>query len=75
MCERNINRLPLARPNQGPACNPGVHPDWESTSDPSVHRLELCPLSHASQGSTATVVFICRGVHPVPEQAGSPCAT
>ena len=30
------------------ARNPGVCPDWESTSDPLVHRPALNPLSHIS---------------------------
>ena len=33
------------------ACNPGMFPDWESTSDPSVCRLALNPLSHTGQGN------------------------
>ena len=33
------------------ACNPGMCPDWESTSDPLLRRPVLNPLSHTSQGS------------------------
>ena len=33
------------------ARNPGMCPDWESTSNPLVHRPALNPLSHTSQGN------------------------
>ena len=38
-----------APPTGGPACNPGMCPDWESKLDPLVLRLPLRPLSHTNQ--------------------------
>ena len=34
------------------ACNPGMCPDGNQTSDPLVHRPTLNPLSYTSQGLT-----------------------
>lgn len=50
--ERNIKMwLPLTRPSTGDlARDPGLCPDWESTSYPLVRRLMLSPLSHTSPG-------------------------
>ena len=41
----------LHAPTGDLACNPGMCPDWERTSDPLVWRLVLSPLSHTSQGT------------------------
>ena len=42
---------PLQIPIWGPPLGCTLlHPDWESTSDPMVHRLFIYPLSHTSQG-------------------------
>ena len=55
MCERYIDQLPLAHPQ------PGAWPTTQAcaltgnqTSNPSVSRQALNPLSHTSQGSLAT---------------------
>ena len=54
MCERNIYRLPLARPHPGtwPASQACVL-TGNRTGKPSVHRPALSPLSHISQGMYA----------------------
>ena len=40
------------------ACNPGMCPDWESNRDPLVHRPELNPLSHTSQGTVTNQFYM-----------------
>ena len=40
------------------ACNPGMWPDWDGTSDPLVHRPALNPLIHSNQGSLFISVVI-----------------
>ena len=64
MCKRYIDQLPLACPQLGnSARNPGMCPDWESTSDISAHRPALNPLSHTSHGEPSfnTIQPIKRG--------------
>ena len=59
--ERNTSLLVASHvpPPQDLACNPGTCPDWESTSDLSVCRPALNPVSHTRQGQYIFNTGIC----------------
>ena len=63
MCEREIDWLPLARPQLGawPTYNPGMCPTENQTRDPSVRKAALSPLRHTSHGN-----FILKSPHRTP---------
>ena len=60
MCERYIHRLPLIYPlpTGNLALNPGTCPTGNQSSDPSVRRPALNPLSHTSQGLTKSYRYL-----------------
>ena len=48
---------PRTPPSGDLARNSGVCPDWESTGNPSVHKLKLNPLTHTSKGCQVLKCF------------------
>ena len=62
MCERYIDRLPLACPQLGTWPATQAHAlTGNRTSDLSVRRPELSPLSHTSQGAVLKVLIFEQG--------------
>ena len=62
MCERNINKLPFTRPYPGTwPTNQACALTGNRTSNLSICRLALNPLSHASQGLSLFLNDLCEG--------------